>query len=276
VAGQPADLGFVQHDFTLTAPLVQAPHDEWAGWARVREQVFDTRAVLPDTGDRFPDELWNVRLGTTYRHRFENGWIGGGRLAAGSPGDRPFAGLDEIEWFATATLRVPRGERDAWLFFLDYSNAREFLDGLPLPGLGYAYEPSEAFSAILATGFASLEYRPTEALSVMASWVAIRTVDVRVSYQLFRPVRLWAGFDWTRERYIRADRAEEDDRLFYYEKRVRAGVTVGLARFLYVDVAGGYSFDRFYFEGEDYGDRRDNRLDVGSGPFAAVRVGLRF
>jgi hypothetical protein len=110
----------------------------------------------------------------------------------------------------------------------------------------------------------------------MASWVAIRTVDVRVSYQLFRPVRLWAGFDWTRERYIRADRAEEDDRLFYYEKRVRAGVTVGLARFLYVDVAGGYSFDRFYFEGEDYGDRRDNRLDVGSGPFAAVRVGLRF
>jgi hypothetical protein len=38
----------------------------------------------------------------------------------------------------------------------------------------------------------------------------------------------------------------------------------------------GYSFDRFYFEGEDYGDRRDNRLDVGSGPFAAVRVGVRF
>lgn len=45
---------------------------------------------------------------------------------------------------------------------------------------------------------------------------------------------------------------------------------------LFVDVDAGYSFDRFYFEGEDYGDRGRNRIDVGDGPFVQVRVGARF
>ncbi len=38
----------------------------------------------------------------------------------------------------------------------------------------------------------------------------------------------------------------------------------------------GYSFDRFYYEGESYSDRTHNRIDVGSGPFATIRLGLRF
>jgi hypothetical protein len=277
VDGQPADLGLVQHDFTLSGPLRQGGTDEWGGSVRVRAQDFDTRAVLPDTGERFPDELYNVRFGTSYRHRLESGWTAGGHLMVGSPSDRPFASLDEIEVNATAFLRVPWRERDAWLFFLNYSNTREFLEDIPVvPGFGYAYRPSEEFTAVITTGIASVQYRPTEKLTLMASYVAIRTVDARIIYQVFRPVRLWVGFDWGSERYLRADRRDTDDRLFYHEKRVRVGATIGLAREFFVDVAGGYAFDRFYFEGEGYSDRHDNRIDVGDGPFAALRLGLRF
>lgn len=276
VAGQSTDLGLVQHDFNLSGPLRQSADDEWSASVRVRAQDFDTRAVLPDTGERFPEELWNVRLGTSYRHRFESGWIGGGTMTVGSPSDQPFASVDELEVSATAFLRVPWRERDAWLFFLNYSNTRDFLEGIPLPGLGYSYRPSEQFTAVIATGFASVQYRPTEKLTLMASYALVRTVDVRITYQIFRPLRLWAGFDWTSERYLRADRRDTDDRLFYYEKRVRVGATIGLARQFFIDVAGGYTFDRFYFEGEGYGDRHDNRIDVGDGPFGAVRIGVRF
>jgi len=43
-----------------------------------------------------------------------------------------------------------------------------------------------------------------------------------------------------------------------------------------VTISGGYSFDRFFFEGESYAaDRTDNRIDVGDGPFLAVRVGMK-
>jgi hypothetical protein len=129
---------------------------------------------------------------------------------------------------------------------------------------------------VVTTGLVSLEYRPVEALTLTASYVAVRTVDVRLTYQVARPVRVWIGFDWTNERYLRANRADPDDRLFYYEKRVRAGAIIGLARQLFVDVTVGYSFDRFYFEGEGYSDRNRNRIDVGDGPFTQVRLGTRF
>jgi hypothetical protein len=276
VANQPTELGLVQHDGTLSGPLWQSADDEWSASLRVRAQEFETRAVLPDTREPFPDELWNIRFGLSYRHRLESGWIGGGHVTVGSPSDQPFASADELDVNATAFLRVPRRERDAWLFFVNYSNTRDFLANFPVPGLGYLYRPSEEFSALIATGFASVQYRPMEKLTMTATYTLIRTVDVRVTYQITRPVRLWAGFDWTNERYLRADRQDADDRLFYYEKRVRVGATIGLAREFFTDVAVGYSFDRFYFEGEDYSDRHDNRVDVGSGPFAAVRVGARF
>jgi hypothetical protein len=278
VAGQPTELGMLQHDFRLTTPLRQDDRDEWFATVRVREQVFDTEAVLPDTGDPFPDELWNVRAALGYRHRFDSGWIAAAHVRLGSPSDEPFASFDEIDVGATGVLRVPHRERGAWLFFLDYSKTRELLGGVPLPGVGYAYRPSDTLDLVVATGFVTVLYQPTEKLTLRAYYAAVRTVDLRVMYQLFRPVRLWAGFDWTDERYLRADRPDSDDRLFYYEKRFRVGAIIGLARYpqLYIDLSVGYTFDRFYFEGEDYSDRHDNRIDVDSGFFGAVRLGARF
>lgn len=276
VARQSAELGWLQQDFSLSVPLRQSPTDEWYASLRVRNQEFATGAVLPDTGERFPDELWDIRIGTGYRHRLDSGWISAFDVTVGSPSDRPFASADEVAVNATALLRVPARDRDAWIFFLNYGSNREFLPNVPLPGFGYSYQPSDQFTAVVTTGLASVEYRPVETLTLSASYIAIRTMDVRLTYQVFRPVRLWAGFDWTNDRYLRADRADPDDRLFYYEKRIRVGAIIGLARQLFVDATVGYSFDRFYFEGEGYGDRNRNRIDVGDGPFAALRLGARF
>jgi hypothetical protein len=276
VAGQPAELGLFQQDFSLSVPLRQSATDEWYASLRIRNQEFATGAVFPDTGEPFPDELWNIRIGTGYRHRFESGWIGALDVTVGSPSDKPFASLDEMDINATVVLRVPARDRDAWLFFLNYGSNREFLPGIPIPGFGYSYRPSDQFSAVVTTGVLSLEYRPIETLTLTASYVAVRTVDVRLTYQVFRPVRLWVGFDWTNERSLLAGRSNPDDRLFYYEKRIRAGAIIGLARQLFIDADVGYSFDRFYFEGEGYSDRDRNRIDVGSGPFVQVRVGARF
>ena len=276
VKDQPAELGWFQQDFSLSGPFYQSASDEWYASFRIRNYEYDTDAILPDTHEPFPDELWNIRFGTGYRHRFESGWIGALEVTVGSPSDKPFASIDEMDINATAFLRVPARGRDAWLFFVNYGSNREFWPNIPLPGLGYQWEPSDRLSAIITTGVLSLTYKPIEALTLSASYVAVRTVDVRLTYQLFRPVRLWIGFDWTNDRFLLAERADPDDRLFYYEKRVRAGAIIGLARWLFTDITGGYSFDRFYFEGESYSDRNQNRIDVDSGPFVQFRVGARF
>jgi hypothetical protein len=211
-----------------------------------------------------------------YRHRFGSGWIAALDVTVGSPSDKPFASLDEMDINATALLRVPARDRDAWIFFLNYGSNREFWPGIPVPGVGYSYQPSDQLTAVVTTGVVSLTYAPVPPLTLSATYIAVRTVDVRLTYQVARPVRLWVGFDWTNERYLLADREDPKDRLFYYEKRIRAGAIVGLARWAFVDVTVGYTFDRFYFEGEDYGERDRNRVNVGAGPFAQIRLGVRF
>ena len=87
---------------------------------------------------------------------------------------------------------------------------------------------------------------------------------------------VFGEFNWRNERYFRADRTDDDDRLFYYEKNVNGGVRVNFLKHLSLELSGGWAFDRFYFEGEDYDDRDDNRIDVENGPFAKAMVSVRF
>jgi len=46
---------------------------------------------------------------------------------------------------------------------------------------------------------------------------------------------------------------------------------VGRSRF-----SGGCAFDRMFVEGEDYGDRDFNRIDIASGPVVSVQAAFRF
>lgn len=275
VAGQGTGLGMTEHRGSFFTPLVQGPTDELALGGRVRLQEFATGAVLPDSGLAFPGELWEIRVEPAYRHRFASGWIAGAVAALGSASDRPFASADELVIRATGFLRVPHGERHAWVVMLNYSNAAELLEGLPVPGLAYLYQPSERLRAVIGLPVAAIEVRPLEPLSLEASYQALRTVRARATYRIFRPLRVWAGFDWDNEFHLLADRRDADDRLYYYEKRLGGGARFDL-RQVGVEVAGGWAFDRFYFQGDGYSDRHDDRLDVDDGPFLAARLNLRF
>src|SRR5262249_25520561 len=84
VRGQGTNLGYVQQDLSVAFPIWQGCADEFSGSIHVRGELFHTDAILPDTGQPFPDSLWNIRFGTTYRHQFDNGWITGGTFSFGS------------------------------------------------------------------------------------------------------------------------------------------------------------------------------------------------
>jgi hypothetical protein len=269
-------LNMEEHDLRFSAPIVQDETREWSLSAGLRVLDLHTGARLPDTAETFPDALYDVRVGTTYRFRLRDSWLAGMNLTVGSPSDRPFHSADEWSVQAAGFLKVPHGEHGAWVFLLQYANQREFLPHVPLPGIAYSWRPSDRLHTIVGLPFASVRWKPADAVTLSGSYFIPRTVHLKAAWQCAPGTDLYLGFDWDHQTYFRAGRPDDDDRFFYYEKRVALGVRRELGRNVWVDVTGGYAFDRFFFEGEDYDERGDNRVDVADGPFAGVRVGLRF
>ncbi len=276
VAAQGKDFKLNEHRLFTLVPFLQSPERDASAYLNFRAQDVGTAAILPDTGESFPDELWNIRLGGQYRQRFENGWIGGVALGFGSASDKPFAGWDEIFLDVNLFARIPDGGRNAWLFFLNYSKTREFLPHVPLPGVGYWYEPNDQARLVVGIPFAFLNLRPVKEVSLSFSYFIVRSVRARVTYSPLQSLHLYGNFEWRNESYYRAERQDDKDRLFYYEKALSAGVQVSVHRRVSLDLSGGYAFDRFYFEGRDYEDRDQNRVSIGNGPFVALRAAFRF
>jgi hypothetical protein len=273
VSGQPTHLGYEEEDLKVTFPLWQDCANEWSGSVKVKGEFFQTHAILPDTGQRFPDQLWDVQFGTTYRHLFDNGWIAGGTVSVGSASDVPFHSINEMTAGVNAFLRIPSGEHNAWLFTLSYSPTAEL--AFPIPGVAYFWHPSDNFQANIGLPFMVM-YRPWEDLTLEASYMLLRTVHARITYRINPSLRAYVGFDLENESWFLVDRPSDQDRFFYYEARVTAGARILLHKGVSLDLSGGYVFDRFYFEGQSFGNNGFNRVDVGAGPLLAVQAQLRW
>jgi hypothetical protein len=276
VSGQTADMGFSQHRVRLFAPIAQSERFEWAALGGLKALAFDTGAVLPDSRQGFPDQLWDVDFGTAARWKLDNGWIVGADVVVGSASDRPFASIDETSFEADALLSVPWRQSFTWIFLLNYSNNREFAPHVPLPGVTLAYEPGPHLQLVAGLPYNSIRWVPVSGLEISASYFILRTVRSRVSYRILSPLTAYAGFDWDSQRFFRHDRTDDDARLSYYEKRIGGGVRWDVTPNVYLDAGGGYAFDRFWFEGESYSDRNINRIDLADGPFATFKIGVRF
>jgi hypothetical protein len=273
VAGQPTNLGFARQDFSLGFPLWQNCTDEWTGSVNVRGELFNTGAILPDTLQAFPSDLWNIRLGTTYRHLFDNGWIAGGTVTVGTASDKPFHSINEMTAGVNAFLVVPQGEHNAWLFTLTYSPTSEL--PIPIPGVAYVWQPSPQLRMNIGLPF-QVMYRPTDDLTLDFSYMLLTNIHARATYRLCHPILVYAGYDWENESYFLADRLDERDRLFYFDQRLSAGAKAILSKHWSLDLSTGYVFDRFYFEGRSFSDRHHNRVDVGDGPFVSFQVQARW
>jgi hypothetical protein len=64
--------------------------------------------------------------------------------------------------------------------------------------------------------------------------------------------------------------------LFEYDQGLFLGVQRPVWKKLKADVSAGYLFDRFYFIGERYTDRHDDRIDLQSGATISAQLGVAF
>jgi hypothetical protein len=233
-----------------------------------------TAAVLPDSGRPFPAHLWDVRVGALYRRELPGGWSAGGAFSASSPSDRPFGSPREQAYAVAGFVQAPAAAAgDYWLLALTYDTAGEVR--FPVPGVAYLWNPSDRLSASLGLPLA-VAWRPIDGVRIDAGYLPVRRVRAQVTWEVTPRADVFAGFEWAGDAYLLAGRADRDERLFAYSKRVPVGVRVRVTEHGVLDLAGGYEFDRFYFAGRGYGDRGRDRIDVAPGAFLQARFALQF
>lgn len=265
--GQAYELGMVQHD--LLARMGFISMGSLGAGVRIRALDLRSRPRLPGTGQRMPDSLTRVEvelLGAVFNL--------GADVAIGSASDRPFFSGDEM------TVDVTMGSIIAMagpIAYVNWNNNRDFLNGLPIVGVGWGvHEKDDGLNLIAGFPDSAVTWRATERLTLSGSYAFPRTIYTRVAYRPIEAVELFAGFEWDNQRYFRHDRRDRNDRLWYVEKRVMGGVRWDITAHCFLEAIGGYAFDRFWFEGHTYEDRFDSRIGIGDGPFVSLQLGVRF
>lgn len=242
--------------------------------ASVRNTLFFTDALFPDSGQPFPNELWNISLGVNYHHQFENGWTGSVGLTVGSASDKPFHSIDEMQFGALGFTRIPvQNERDVWLLSVMYSPVSNF--NFPIPGVAYSWNPSPEFSMNIGLPF-FLTWKPNEDWTFNLSYIPVTNVNARATYRIAESLFTYGGFEWLYEAYFLADREVRNDRFIAFEKRLIGGLRWDITSKASFDINAGYAFDREYGIGQNQLGNLSDQVSISSGAFLGTQFRVRY
>jgi hypothetical protein len=258
VVGQPATLGMNAQFARVAAPLVPPAEGAplWIGIGRFGRLDLETAAILPDSRQPVPDQLWLVETGLTHVRPLAGGGTAGGTFLFGSASDQPFAAARDLTLMAVAFWNTPaKNERDEWNMSLFYSPTSQL--PYPLPGLAYAWRPADSFEAKIGVP-ASLEWRPDQNWTISAAYFPLVNVNVEARRRLGDAWSFVAFYRTDTQIYFLADRALDDERFYVFDQRAAVGLERSLGGGFTVEALASWLFDRELFQGTNFtSDRTD-------------------
>jgi hypothetical protein len=276
VSKQDTDFGMEYYSAAMIFPVWRKDKDKVDGlYLGLDASLLDLHgeAYLPRHHAELPGELYDLNFVAAYFQTLDNGWKTGGFVRVGSPSDEPFNSVDEVAGTAAWFLRMPAGGKNAWLVYLGYDSMSDL--PYPMPGFGYWFENSKV-KALLGLPVQMLSAEPVKNLNVDFRYIPIRNIFAKVAYGPRDVLQGYVSYDWSNKRYLPADRKDENDRLFFYDQKAKAGIEIRKLEHFVFDVGGGYVFGRTVFQEDKYADRRHNRITVDEGWFGGVSARVKF
>lgn len=250
-------------------PFLKKEDSLWTFSVNAREMK------LEPNNSPFPD-LYDIKVGLGYTKLMDNNrqWTVNGSL--GSASDKPFASEKESTVNVTGVYSTPIDASKRWLYLINYSNNRSFLNNIPLPGIAWMYTPSREFSLILGAPFLFLNWQFSENMGANAYTLLPYTYRAQLYYKLNPVAQIYGGFDASQVVHYLHDRESRKERLFYDERKAFLGFKSPLSKALMSDFEVGYAFDRKFFAAEDYSWKPKNPTVIGSSPYAKLSLKFLF
>lgn len=197
-------------------------------------------------------------------------------LSYGSASDNTFSSSKNNAVNLTATYGFKKSKEESqWLLLLNYSNNRTFLNNIPLPSVGYLYRPSKKFTVFAGLPFLSLTWVdfPNYIHSITLSPSSLK---LDFSWGVMGPIRFYSLFNYQAQSYLHQNRAEDDLRLLFVEKKWALGLRAPVSRAVSFDLGVGYSFDRYLFEGEGVYSKIGDKLYLDEDVFCLFKASVSF
>lgn len=272
VAGQPADISLNAEFARVAAPLAAPQEGQplWIGIAKFGRLEIASDAVLPDSGQPVPDQLWLVETGVMHSRPLEAGGSIGGTFLFGSASDRPYAAGRDLTLMAVGFhTRPARNDRDEWNFSLFYSPTSQL--PYPLPGIAYVWRPDERFEAKIGLPPA-IEWRPTDDWTFSLNYFPLVNVNAVARRRLADGLSLLAFYRTDTEIYFLADRLQDDERFYVFDQRAAVGLERVLGRGFAVEAMVSYLFDRTLFQGTNFLSGRTDLVSYDPGLGLSLQV----
>jgi hypothetical protein len=178
---------------------------------------------------------------------------------------------DEDEFYPRADFIATRrlDEKSRLTLVLDYNRNRAIFPDLPLPAVSYTRRHSDQLTFIVGLPISAVTWTPIEKLTIDVTYAVPLTFDAAVGYDVMKDVAVFAQFE---NRFYSFMLDWNDDRIFFEQRRVEAGVRWQAVRQLQLELAAGYAFDQEFFFGWDVRDL-DDGSELSDEPY--VRFALR-
>ncbi|MEO1992053.1 MAG: hypothetical protein ABGW78_09000 [Pirellulales bacterium] len=265
VSGQADTLALNAEFARIAIPLVTPEEGRplWFGIGRFSRLEITSDAVLPDSGQRFPDQLWLIETGVTHIRPRDDGSSIGGTFLFGSASDQPYAAGRDLTLMSILFMNRPaRRPDDEWSFSLFYSPTSQL--PYPLPGLSYIWRPVDVFEAKLGVP-AGLEWRPTDAWTLSMNYFPLVNVNATLRRKITNTLSFVSFYRTDTEIYFLADRVNRQERFYVFDQRAACGFEQVFGKGLSFEIMASYLFDREIFQGTSFSSGRTDVVKIESG-----------
>ena len=166
----------------------------------------------------------------------------------GSESDMAFNSSEEQVLNITPYYNFSRTKAGQWTLLMAYSNNRVFLNNVPLPSFSYTYRPSRKFIGVFGLPFVGLNWINFPKY-MYRFFLTPGSVLFYGAQSVVGPYQVFLDASYRVRSFIHVNRTDRENQLFLEEKRILLGITGPVSRKISIRFSGGYSFDRYMYEG---------------------------
>lgn len=222
-----------------------------------------------------PSHLYDAEFGFGYRHLENQNEFWGLTSSIGSAGDQIFHSRTKTVWNVTGFYSTTRDPSSRWIWLVNDSNNRSFLNEIPLPGFAYLYRPSNDFLGVFGFPFVFIRWKMNE-LWTSQFFLLPYIYRAEFSRKITEPLSLYISAERNVQSYYRENRQKDQDRLFYSETRLVMGLKSPLSRFATAEIFGGFLFNRALGEDENFKEGLSNSTSLDNHRVVGAQLQARF